>query len=46
MEERRNVKIVLKAAGGLAIVVGSFYAALKGMEYWDGTAWLRRRWRV
>lgn len=38
MGERRNFKIVLKAAGGMAIIVGSFYATLKVMEYWDGMA--------
>jgi hypothetical protein len=38
MEERSNVKIALKAAGGLAIVVGSFYATLKVMDNWDGMA--------
>jgi hypothetical protein len=35
MEEKSKVKIILKTAGGLAIVVGSFYTTLKVMDYFS-----------
>ncbi len=35
MEEKSKVKIILKTAGGLAIVIGSFYTTLKVMDYFS-----------